>query len=134
MFGVINVITRTGAGVGGGELTAAAQSPRSLREGRASWGKVLDNGVDVLVSVSGMRARGEDRFFDFGAAGVSGVARGLDGERDKELFTHIARGPWSFDFVYGDHRKDDPTGAYLSDPLVPGQYQGDRNVLTQLQY
>ena len=134
MFGVVNVITRSGADVDGTELTAAWQRPQALREGRASWGKVLDNGVNVLVSVSGLRARGDDRFFDFGAAGVSGVAAGLDGERDREFFARIAGGPWSFDFVHGDHRKDDATGAYRSDPLVPGQYQGDRYDLAQLQY
>lgn len=134
MLGVVNVITRSGAGVDGTELAATYQRPQALREGRASWGKVLDNDVDVLVSVSGLRASGEDRFFDFGAAGVSGVATGLDGERDKKFFARIARGAWSFDFVHGDRRKDDPTGVYFSDPLVPGQYQRDRYDLAQLQY
>ncbi len=134
MFGVINVVTRTGAGVQGGEVAAAYESPQALREGRASWGKVLDNGVDVLISASGMRARGVDHFFDFGASGVSGVAHGQDGEYDSQMFTRIARGPWSFDLTYGDHRKYDPTGAFQSDPLVPGQYQGDRYTLAQLQY
>src|SRR6266568_211665 len=81
-----------------------------------------------------MRARGVDHFFDFGASGVSGVAHGQDGEYDSQMFTRIARGPWSFDLTYGDHRKYDPTGAFQSDPLVPGQYQGDRYTLAQLQY
>jgi outer membrane receptor for ferrienterochelin and colicin len=134
MFGVINVITRRGADIGGVELAAAAQRPQSLREGRASWGALLENGVDMALSVSGMHARGEDRFFDFGATGASGVARGLDGDHEKTLFARIGRGPWAFDLVYGDHRKDDPTGAYLSDPLVPGQYQGNRYTLAQWQY
>lgn len=135
MFGVVNVITRRGATVDGAELAAAYQSPQTQREGRASWGKLFDNGVDVLLSVSGMRARGEDRFFEFpGAAVSSGVADGLDGARDKEFFARIARGPWSFEHVYGAHRKNDPTGAYFSDPLVPGQYQGESYALTQLQY
>jgi outer membrane receptor protein involved in Fe transport len=134
MFGVVNVITRTGADVDGTELALAAQHPQALREGRISWGKRLDGGVDVLVSGSGLRARGEDRFFDFGASGVSGVATGLDGERNQELFTRIARGPWSFDFAYGYRRKDDPTGSFFSDPLVAGQYVVDSHALTQLQY
>ncbi len=134
MLGVVNVITRSGADVGGAELASAYESPQSLREGRASWGKLFNNGLDVLVSASAMRASGEDLFFDYRAAGVSGVAAGLDGERDKEFFARIARGSWSLDFVRGDHRKDDPTGAYRSDPLVPGQYQGDRYTLGQLQY
>jgi len=129
MFGVVNVVTRGGASVDGIELAAAAQRPQGLREGRATWGKRLDNGVELLLSASGLHARGEDRLIDFGAAGVSGVAAGLDGDRDREFFARVARGGWSFDLVYGDHRKNDPTGAYFSDPLVPGQYQGDRYVL-----
>ena len=88
----------------------------------------------MLVSASALQARGEDRFTDFGAAGVAGVATGLDGARDKEFFARVSRGPWSFDYAYGDHRKDDPAGAYNADPLVPGQYQGDRYSLAQLQY
>ena len=134
MFGVINVITRSGAAVNGTELAAAYQDPQILRQGRASWGKLFDNGVDFLMSISGMRARGEDRFFDFGAAGISGVARNLDGERDREFFTRVARGPWSAEFVYGDRTKDDPTGSFNSDPLVAGQYERDRNLHAQIQY
>lgn len=139
LFGVVNVVTRSGAGVDGAELAVAYQSPQSAREGRVTWGRMLDNGVDVLLSASGYRAKGEDRFFDYPGAGpggtdVSGVAAGMDGERDKKLYASLARGPWSFDFIYGDRRKDDPIGSYLGDPLVPGQYQRDRNLLTQLQY
>ena len=134
MFGVVNVVTRGAADVGGIELAFSAQVPQALREGRLSWGKVLDNGVSVVVSVAGAKARGEDRFFDFGRAGASGVAAGLDGERDRELFARISYGPWAFDLVHGDRRKDDPTGQFLSDPLVPGQFQADRITTAQLQY
>lgn len=134
MFGVVNVITRHGGDVDGGSLAASYQSPQVQREGRASWGKRLDNGVDVLVSLSGMRARGQNGLRDFGVSGVSGVATGLDGERDTEFFGRIGRGPWLLEHVAGNHRKDDPTGAYLSDPLVRGSYQGDRFSLTQLEY
>jgi outer membrane receptor protein involved in Fe transport len=134
MFGVVNVITRTGEELSATELGLSYQGPQSLRKGRASWGKKFDTGTDVLVTVSGMRARGEDRFMEFGSNGSSGVAAGLDGERDSEFFARIAHGPWSFEHVYGNRRKDDPTGAYRSDPLVSGSYQSDRFALTQLQY
>ncbi len=139
MFGVINVITRSGAQVDGGELVAAWQSPQSQREGRVSWGKVLDNGVDVLLSASVMRSSGEDLFMEYpgadpGGNDISGVAAGLDGERDKEFFASVGRGPWALEFTYGDRRKDNPTAAYLSDPLVPGQYSRDEYLLTQLNY
>jgi iron complex outermembrane receptor protein len=134
LFGVINVVTRNGEGVNGTELAVSYQTPDSAREGRATWGRTLDNGLDVLVSASAYKADGEDLFYDFGDAGVTGVARGMDGEEDKEFYTRLARGPWSFDFSYGDRRKDDPTATYFSDPLVPGQYERDRHLLTQLQY
>jgi iron complex outermembrane receptor protein len=134
MFAVVNVVTRRGADVGGAELTAAYEAPQVRREGRASWGQVLDSGLDLLLSVSGMRARGEDRAYDFGAAGVSGVAAGMDGERDRKFLAHIGAGRWTFQWALSDRHKDDPTGGYHSDPLVAGQYQADRYSLAQLQY
>jgi len=142
LFGVVNVVTRSGAGVDGTELAGSYQIPQSARQGRATWGKTLDNGLDVLVSATAYKSDGEDLFFEFpGATGAphfyaneSGVAYGMDGEEDKELFASLARGPWSFDLSYGDRRKDDPTATYLSEPLVSGQYQRDRYLVTQLQY
>jgi len=142
LFGVVNVVTRSGAGVDGTELAVSYQNPQSARQGRASWGKTLDNGLDVLVSATAYKASGEDLFFEYPGASAdypglpseSGVARGMDGEGDKEFFAHLARGAWSFDFSYGDRRKDDPTAQYYSEPLVGGQYQRDRYLLTQLQY
>jgi outer membrane receptor protein involved in Fe transport len=142
LFGVVNVVTRDGAGVDGTELAVAYQGPDSAREGRATWGRTLDNGLDVLVSASAYKADGEDLFFEYPGASAdypwlsseSGVARGMDGEKDREFYARLARGPWSFDFSYGDRRKDDPTAQYFSEPLVQGQYQRDRHLLTQLQY
>ena len=134
MFGVVNVVTRNGDSLDGGELAVAYQGPQATREGRASWGQRFDNGLDVLVSASSLSSRGEDLFMNFGASGVSGVAAGLDGERNRQFFARIAQGPWSFEHVYGAQRKYDPTGAYLSDPLVPDQYQSDLYAVTQLRY
>ena len=134
VFGVVNVITRSAAQANGVELALAYQSPQGLREGRASVGKVLDNGASVLLSMSGMQGPGENRLFNFGSAGVSGVATGLDAERDRELFSRMTYGSWSFDLVHGYRRKNDPTGAFLSDPLVPGQFQADRMTSAQLQF
>ena len=133
MLGVVNVITRSGEAMGGLELAAGAQSPQRLAAGRASWGRRLDNGLDLALSMSGLHAGGENLFFDFGAAGVAGVARGLDGEQVRQVFAKASRGPWSLALISGDRRKDDPAGAYLSDPLVPGSSQRDRYTLAQAQ-
>jgi outer membrane receptor protein involved in Fe transport len=114
-------------------LAGAWQSPQAMREGRASFGKLLDNGTDVLLSVSGMRAQGEDHFFDFGAKG-SGVAVGMDGERTQQFFGRVANGPWSFELVDGYRRKDDPTASHNGDPLVAGQYAAEHFTLAQARY
>ena len=139
LFGVVNIVTRSGASVNGLQLAASYATPQAAREGRVTFGKKLDNGLDVLLSAKGMRARGEDLFMIYPGAGpggtdVSGTARDMDGQRDKEFYARLSRGPWLFNLSYGDRRKDDPTGAYFGDPLVPGQYQRDRSVLGQLQY
>ncbi len=131
---VINIVTRTGADLGGGELAAAYEDPQALTAGRASWGKALDNGTNVLVSASDLYSRGENLYFDYGAAGVHGVAAGMNGERNQQFLASIARGPWTLEQVYADHLKYDPTGAFFSDPLVAGQYQGDRHAMTQLRF
>ena len=134
MFGVVNVITRTGADIDGAELAAAWQRPQSLREGRVSWGQRLDNGADVLLSVSGLRSRGEDRFYEFGSTGLAGVAAGLDAERDQEFYARVARGAWAFDLVHGNRAKKDPTASFFNVPLVPAYFFHDSHSLAQLQY
>jgi outer membrane receptor protein involved in Fe transport len=134
MFAVVNVITRDGADVNSVEAELAYQRPQRLREARATFGTVLDNGLNVLLSATAMQSRGEDRFYSYGVSGMSGVAAGLDADHDREFFARIGRRTWSFDFVYGDHRKSDPTGVYHSDPLVAGQFQGDSYTLAQWQY
>jgi outer membrane receptor protein involved in Fe transport len=134
MLGVVNVITRNGAGLDGGELQASYKEPQAEHEERGSVGTRLDNGVDVLLSVSDMRARGQNLFFDYGATGLSGVAAGMDGERNTQYLIRVERGPWSFESVNGDHLKDDPTAALLADPFVPGTYQGDAYALNQVRY
>ena len=134
MFGVVNVITRTGASVNGTELALSTQTPQAQHEGRVTWGKLLDNGVDVLVSASGLTARGADHFLGFGATGISGVANGLDGEDLAQFYARVSRGAWSFDLVHGNRRKGDPTASFFSDPLVPGQFIRDTYWLAQAQY
>jgi iron complex outermembrane receptor protein len=134
MLGVVNVITLEGAAVDGVELAGAGQSPQAMGEGRASFGKLLENGTDVLLSVSGMRAQGEDHFFNFGATGVSGVAAGMDGERTQQFFGRVANGPWSFELIDSYNRKDDPTASNRTKPLVAGQYLDDQFTLAQARY
>src|SRR5690606_14922738 len=99
----------------------------------------LANGTDLLLALGTMRADGDDFWMEFPGAApdggtLRGFARGLDGETDDEASLHVARGAWSFDARFSTRTKDDPTGAYFSDPLGPGQYERDDYLLTHLQY
>lgn len=133
MLGVVNIITRTGSSVKGAELSTSYQTAEVMPQERVTLGKQFDNGIDALISVSGLQSRGTDRFFDYGDSGVSGVAHRMDGENVKQLFARATRGPVAFDFIYGDRRKDDPTAMYFSDPLA-GASINDRRLNTQIQY
>jgi len=134
LFGVVNFVTRSGAAVDGLEVAASYQDLDAEKQYHLTWGQRLDNGIDVLVSAAAFRAAGEDHHYDFGEAGVSGVARGLNGWNEEKFFVQAARGPWTAEFVHADNRRDDPTAQYFSDPLAPGVYQRDRQLFAQLQY
>jgi outer membrane receptor protein involved in Fe transport len=134
MLGVVNVITRRGDDVAGTEIALGWEAPQRTGTARASWGHRFDNGLQALLSVSGLRSRGEDLYYDFGGAGVAGLAKGLDAEHSNSLLASLGQGPWTLELAHANRRKDDPTGGYHSDPLVPGQYQADGYSLAQFQY
>lgn len=134
MLGVVNVVTRNGSDIKGIELSTSYQTAETMFQERITLGKKFANGLDALVSISGLQARGVNQFMDFGGAGVAGLARHMDEQNIKQLFAHATHGPLTFDFIYGDRRKDDPTGSFRSDPLVNGAFTRDRYLNTQLQY
>lgn len=134
MFGVVNVVTRKGADIQGGEVFVGWQTRQQASEGGVIYGRKLDNGIDMVLSATGLNSRGEDIQLDYGSAGVAGVAAGMDGAHVHRLFAQLGKGPWSFDLTHGKRRKNDPTGSYFSDPLVAGQYSGDQYTLANLQY
>lgn len=121
IFGVINVLTRRGADLDGIDLATGAGSHRR-GEARATWGRRLDNGADVLISVSGQGTRGADLHYgEFVPLGVpDGTARGLDFDRNRQLFARIVQGPWSLRLLQAERSKGIPTAAFGTAPNVPG--------------
>ena len=139
MFGVVNIITRDGASLDGGEASVTWMNRGNQREARISWGRRLENGVDTLFSVSGLHADGQTLSMTYPGAGpdgsdVGGRVAGQDGERDREFFARIARGAWSAEIASGKRRKDDPTASFFADAMADGQYQRDAYSLIQVQY
>jgi outer membrane receptor protein involved in Fe transport len=139
MFAVVNIVTRNGQQVDGSEASVSYQSRHQRSEANVRWGKVLENGTDVLLSLSALDAVGDDLQLEFPGAGpkgstLAGPVIGLDGEQDADLFTRLSKGGLSFDLVAGSHRRYDPTGIYFSDPFTPGLYQSDKVALANMQY
>lgn len=134
-FGVVNVITRRGADIGGGELAGAAGSHRSAT-GRATYGRRLDNGADLLLSMSTHRSRGQDHFYPgFVPLGVAdGMARGLDGDRTRQLFARLSYQGWTLQAVHGERNKDVPTAPYGTAPGVAGTRTTDANTYLDLKH
>lgn len=134
-FGVINVITKRGADIGGGEAAGSAGSHRSAT-GRASYGRRLDNGADLLLSMTAHRSRGQDLYYpEFVPLGIAdGMARGLDGDRYRQLFARFSYRGWALQAVHGERDKDVPTAPYGTVPAMPGTRTTDASTYLDLKY
>lgn len=126
-FGVINVVTRRGASLDGFEAAGAAGSFRS-RAGRASFGRRLANGAELLVSATAARSRGQDLFYpEFVPLGVAdGFARGLDFDRQEQVFAKLSYAGWTLQAVHGERTKGIPTASFGTAPGVAGTQTLDR--------
>ena len=111
-FGVINVITRSGEGLGA-VLAGEAASHRSAR-GQVLFGKRLDNGADLLLAASKYGSRGPNLFFpEFEDPGVSdGIAHGLDLERAERYFAKLRHQGLTLSLGYASRLKGIPTASY----------------------
>jgi iron complex outermembrane receptor protein len=106
-FGAVNVITRSGQQLNGGELSAGIGSA-DARVGRLNFGKRLDNGLDVLLSASRDDIGGLDLYFpEFG-----GTAAGLDHERAERQFVKIGFGGFSLELAHAERNKGIPNASY----------------------
>lgn len=117
LFGVINVITRKGADLGGGEVSFALGRHGDDRE-RLSWGKRLDNGADLLLSASRQRARGGSlQFQDIPVNG--GLSSGTDFDRNQSVLAKVSRDGFSLEAAWSRRDKGNPaatTGVVFNDP------------------
>lgn len=119
-FGVINVITRQGAQVNGGEVSAAAGSYDTY-SGRFTVGRKLNDDLQFLLSGTVYHSEGVDHLYypEFDPrissdprAANNGVADGLDGERAFGLNGSLQWRDFSLSAFYTDRDKDIPTASY----------------------
>ena len=111
VFGVINVITKSGSAMAGPQAAVSLGS-HGERAARASYGWHAQDGSDWLLAASSTRRDGQDLYFPEYAAEQGGVARGLDFDRAHRLFAKAARGPLTVSAGYLARTKGVPTGSF----------------------
>jgi len=112
-FALVNVVTRRGRDLAGGELTGSAQSFRGFGS-RATYGQRLENGFEFLASASLADSRGPRLFFpEFDAPATNGgVTAGTDDERYHRLFAQLSWRGFALQASQVSREKGIPTGAY----------------------
>jgi outer membrane receptor protein involved in Fe transport len=113
LFGVINVITKSGSALAG---VRTAQSFGSLgeRRSRISFGAHGQDGSDVVLSASSYARRGGDLYFpEFdNPDSNNGIAHGLDWDRARNLFAKLHRGGFTLSAGYVARTKGVPTASF----------------------
>lgn len=106
-FGAVNVITKSGKQLAGGEL-ALGVGGGATRDARLSYGRRLDNGLDVLLSASGLDSDGRD----LAMPEYGGTAHDLDHERARRLFARVGGGGLKLQMAHAERRKGIPNASY----------------------
>lgn len=129
MFGVINVITRSGRDLDGTELAAGAAS-RKTYDGRVSAGKAVGD-VEWLLSASHGNSSGGSYQFNDIAPGASTIPQ-ADAEHWQRLFGKLSVDDWHASVVYGTRVKHVPTGSYGTIFDDPSHHEDDTFLLTDI--
>lgn len=112
-FAVINVVTKQGRQLRGGEVSASIGSFGDVG-GHVTWGTVTPGGIDILASVSATDLEGRRLYFpefDTPETG-NGVADRLDGEEARNLYLRAAKGGWSVRAAHMLRDKGVPTASF----------------------
>jgi iron complex outermembrane receptor protein len=107
VFGIVNIITKSGGDLSGVEAAAAIASYGTDQE-RLSWGAEQENGIEILLSATRYRSDGQDLFFpEFGA-----TAHNLDFDRYDSLFGKLDYAGVTLSGAWANRTKGFPTAAY----------------------
>ncbi|HEV2209984.1 MAG TPA: TonB-dependent receptor [Verrucomicrobiae bacterium] len=113
-LGVINVITRTGKQLNGFE-TSGEYGAFDTYKGRVSFGKLFDNGVQLLLSGTYYDSGGQDELFykQFDTpAQNNGVADDMDADRAGSAFGSVSYGDFALEGAFNDREKINPTAQF----------------------
>lgn len=119
-FGVINVITRRKRSMTGPEVSGAAGGFATY-QGRATFAKTFEGGIDLLLSVSGSTSTGQTYHFpEFDTPSTNnGFSRLADGEEVVSFLGRVAYEDFTFQTGYGYRSKEIPTAPFAT--VFPSQ-------------
>ncbi len=133
-FAVVNLITRNGQAYQGGEL-AGSWSSFDTYKGRFSYGRKQDNGLEYLISGTGLSSEGPRLKFpeQASANNPDGVTKtnNTDGE---QVFAKASWGDFSFEGGYGNRNVGNPGGLFGTNFDDPGNSGQDSEAFVNLQY
>ena len=122
-FGIINIITKNGSDFNGTQVAGEVAS-HGGKKGRVTYGRQLDNGANVLLSLSILNNDGRNYYypaFNNNASGQNpnfatnhGVASNLDFDRAPRVFGKVEFEGWTAEGGYVSRKHDNPTGNYGS--------------------
>jgi len=135
-FGLINIVTKTGHAINGAQLAGEAGSFDTYK-GRASYGKKLTNGADVLLSASHYDSAGVENLYfpEFDSPATNnGIAHNMDTERADRLFGRLQYKEFTLMSGFVDRFKRVPTAAFGALFNDPDFYTVDRQFFGNLKY
>jgi iron complex outermembrane receptor protein len=137
-FAVVNVITRTGGSINGGEATIDAGS-LGTRTARASAGRRFSNGLDLAVSATYGHSDGYARLYfpEFDGPDTNhGIAEDLDAEDVRQFYSRLSFDKLTVTAAYGTRTRQVPTasfGTLFNHQEFPEQTT-DRHTLLDAEY
>lgn len=110
-YAVINIVTRQGRQLQGGEVSADGGSFGSYRA-RAMYGRKLAGGLEVLAAGGFYNTSGPNLTFSEFASTNGGQANGLDGDKTGDGFVKVIYHDWSLEGGVQGRRKNIPTASF----------------------
>ncbi len=133
-FAVINVITRKGRDLNGTEVSSAVASYDTYT-GRASYGRVFTNGVELAMSGTYLDSDGhKELFYPEYRSVQQGIARGLDGNTVKSAISTLSYRDFTLQGAIVHRRKDLPNAPFGTVFGQPGTFAMDERGYVDLKY
>jgi outer membrane cobalamin receptor len=133
MFGVVNIVTRSGNDIQGVELSSLQGSGRFQRQS-ALWGHTLGE-ADLMIAGSIFDADGRTLTFnELAEAGQPSTATAIDAEEGYNFTTRLLYQNWRFSLYLASREKTIPTGSFGTLFNDPNHFERDTNRLAEVGY